>query len=512
MNVATNPSTDRSSLLPRVLPLPWTWTDRVALLIGVTSLVRLVVACTVGLTDTEAYYAQWARTLDLSYYDHPPLVAWTTWAFQHLVADPWAVRLGPVLYAAAFSFLLYRLGARLFSERAGFFAVAVVTAVPAFVFIGFLLNPEALLAPLWIAFLLLLDDLRERDEAWRPLALGAIVGLGFLAKYTAILAVPVAILYLAGSAQTRRWLRRPSFYLAGGVALAIASPVITWNALHGWPSLRLHLADRMTRPAGEGLVGALARVGSGQLGLFHPLFLPAFLALLVYAVHRARGDHRFRLLGAASLPVLAFLLFVMVRAGDSEPHWTMIAYAPLAIVAGAVLDGEAGRLRRFAELTLHAGIALSLAAAAVCLVHLRSPTVMRALPSYNPDADPYNETMGWDRVREAVVAHAGSLGPGTVAAAAHNVVCGHLQAAVDDTPHVYCASARRTEFDFHGRRWPPATAPVVLVDSDHYPADTRLALPDHACTQAQDVEVERGGRRVGRYRIHECLPRTAGEP
>ena len=48
-----------------------------------------------------------------------------------------------------------------------------------------LVNPEALLAPLWVAFLLLLWDLRDRDEAWRPLLLGVVVGVGFLLKYGA---------------------------------------------------------------------------------------------------------------------------------------------------------------------------------------------------------------------------------------------------------------------------------------------------------------------------------------
>jgi 4-amino-4-deoxy-L-arabinose transferase-like glycosyltransferase len=509
MHVATKHPTDRSSLLPS---MPWTWADRVALLIGAATLVRLIVASVTGLTDTEAYYAQWARFPDWSYYDHPPLVAWTTWVVERITTVPWAVRLGPILYAAAFGALLYRLGARLFSPRAGFLAVALVTAVPAFAFVGFLLNPEALLAPLWILFLLLLDDLRDRDEPWRPLAIGAVVGIAFLAKYTAILAVPVAVIYVAGASSTRRWLRRPSFYLAGVVALAIATPVVVWNQRHGWPSLRLHLAERMTLSPGEGVAHALVRVAVGQLVVFHPLLFPAFVALLAYAGRRARSDEGYRLLATASLPVLAFLLFVMVRAGDSEPHWTMVGYAPLAVAAGGVLDGSAARLRRFAEVFLRASILLSAALATLFAVHVRSPRLAKVLPFYEPDADPFNETLGWDRVGEAVASHAARLGNGAVAAAAHNVLCGHLQAALADTPPVYCPSARRTEFDFLGRRSPPADAHVVFVDSDRYPELAAQVLPAHRCARTQDVEVKRGGRVIARYRIHDCLPREGGEP
>jgi 4-amino-4-deoxy-L-arabinose transferase-like glycosyltransferase len=488
---------------------PSTWGARAGLLVAAATAVHWIVATTTGLSDTEAYYAQWARSLSLSYYDHPPLVAWTTWLARHFATGAWAVRLGPVAYATAFDVLLYRLAVRLFSPRAGFFALAIVSAIPAFFFTGFLVNPEGLLAPLWTLFLLCLLDLRDKQEPWRPLAAGAALGFAFLAKYTALCAVPVALLYVAGSPRTRRWLRRPSFYGAGVVALAIASPVVVWNALEGWPTLRLHLSERMTRPAGETLGGALVRVATGQLVVFQPLILVGLFAVLAFALLRARRDERYRFLATASLPVLAFLFAAMARAGDSEPHWTMVAYAPLAVGAGGLLDESTGRLARWSHRYLRAALVLSAGVAILYLVHLASPALARALLSYDPNADPINETLGWERVATAVGAHAGRLGHGTVVAGAHNVLCGHLQAALDDAPPVYCASPRRTEYDFLGRRKPPEAAPVVYVNSDRYPDDPGAALPRHRCVHVQDVTIERSGLRVGRYRIHECLPAGA---
>jgi hypothetical protein len=504
MNLATKAALSRVTLAADVISS--TWRERTLVLVGITTLIRVLIARATGLSNTEAYYTQWARFPALSYYDHPPLVAWTTWLIQRATVEPWAVRLVPILCGAAFSGLIYRLGARLFSPRAGFLSVVVATTVPAIAFMGVLVNPEGLLAPLWVLFLLLLDDLHERDEPWRPLAVGAVIGVAFLAKYTAILGVPVALLYVAGSRSTRRWLRRPSFYLAGALALVIATPVIVWNYEHAWPSVQLHLAERMVRPAGEALLAALARVSSGQLITFHPLLLPAFFGLLAFSLWRARNDARYRLLATASLPVLAFLLVMMVRAGDSEPHWTLVGYVPLAVVAGGVIDESVGRLRHFGMLYLRASIALSAAVAALYFVHLRSPAVMDAFPSYDPAADPITETIGWDRVSAAIETHAARLGPRTVVAGAHNTLCGHLQAAIDDAPPVYCASSRRTEFDFVGRRSPPENVPVVFVTSDRYPDDPALALPQYRCTRAQDVDVARGGHLLARYRIHECLP------
>jgi 4-amino-4-deoxy-L-arabinose transferase-like glycosyltransferase len=522
MTVATKDPVERLSRAPIRVPsrlparveaaiAPSTWLEATTILIMGLTAVRWAVATATGLSDTEAYYAAWSRVLALSYYDHPPLVAWSNGLLSHLGSSAtWAgwVRLGPVLYAAAFDALVYRLASRLFSPRAGFFAVAILAATPVFFFTGFLLNPEALLAPLWALFLLLVLDLgdAEKDEPWRPLALGAVVGVAFLAKYTAILALPVALLAVAGSPGSRRWLRRPSFYFGGLVALVVAWPVVAWNVVHDWPTLHLHLAERMTRATGETLGAALWRVGSAQLAYFHPLLLPAFVGVLGYALARSPGDARYRFLAIASAPVLAFLLVMMVRAGDSEPHWTMVGYVPLIVAAAGILDESTGALQRIAHGVFRAAVVVSLVVLGAYTFHLRSPALAKALPSYDPVADPLTETLGWESVAAAIDAHASELGPGAVVAGTHNVLCGHLQVALDDAPAVYCPSPRRTEFDFLGRRDPPGGAPVILVDSDRYPADAAAALPDLRCGPAEDVVIDRAGLVVGRYHVRDCQP------
>jgi hypothetical protein len=494
---------------PVALPttvIPTTWPGRTALLVVVMTLMHGIIAAGTNLSDTEAYYAQWARTPSLSYYDHPPLIAWMTWLTSSLSSASWALRLGPVFCGVIFDLLAARLATRLFSARAAFFAVAIVSAMPVFFFTSFLVNPEALLTPLWALFLVVLLDLRDHDEWWRPLIVGAVIGVAFLAKYTAILAIPVALLYVAGSASLRRWLRRPSSLVAGLVALALVTPVLVWNARHGWPSLQLHLSERMTRPADQGIAGGIARVLRGQLVFFSPILFPALVGVLGLTLVRARRDERYRLLAVASAPVLAFLFFMMVRAGDSEAHWTMVGYLPLVVAAGGILDEAGGRAAQVARPVFGAGIALTGLVAVLYAIHMMTPALAKRLPSYDPVADPLSETIGWDRVTAAIDAHAAKLGRGTVVAGAHNVLCGHVEAALDDTPPVYCASPRRTEYDFIGRRSPPESAPVVFVDSDRYPADAVAALPHHACGPVQRVEVDRAGLRQGVFRIRDCKP------
>jgi 4-amino-4-deoxy-L-arabinose transferase-like glycosyltransferase len=162
---------------------------------------------------------------------------------------------------------------------------------------------------LWVLSLLLLDDLREHDEPWRPVLLGLTIGAAFLAKYTALLLVPVTLIFLGTSVQTRRWLRRPSLYASGLLALAVASPVMVWNYQHHWPTVTLHLVERMSAPSGQTLGRHALHMVVDQFVLYQPLVFPGLLAILGAAVARAHADARYRLLAAASAPVLLFWFF-----------------------------------------------------------------------------------------------------------------------------------------------------------------------------------------------------------
>lgn len=474
------------------------------MLVVALTIVRLFVIAATDISDTEAYYVGWARWPSLSYYDHPPLVAWTTWLVSQFATSTFAVRLLPVACAGAFGWLVFRLGARLFSPRAGFIAVAIVSALPAFMMTSVLVNPEALLAPLWVLMLTALYDLREHREGWRPLVLGALIGVAFLAKYTALLGVPIAFAWIATSRETRAWLSRPSFYLGGLVALVIASPVIAWNALRGFPSVKLHLVERAATPSIATYASGTLHTLLSQLALFNPFVFPALVVVAVVVVRRARHDARHRFLAWTSVPALLFFFVMMVRVRDAEPHWTMVAYVPLAIGMGALLDEAFARFSARAYLAF-VGLASSIGLGAY-FVHMASPVLMELIPEsiYDANADPVNETFGWSRIDTSVRASADALGPGTVVASNHNVLCGHLEVALGDAPNVYCASARRTEFDFVGRGVVPRDVPVVYVDTARYARAPSDALDGRACTLDDRVDIARADRVIQSVRVWSC--------
>jgi Dolichyl-phosphate-mannose-protein mannosyltransferase len=497
--------------------------------VGIATVVRFVCVARLPLGNGEAYYYSWSKFLDWSYYDHPPLVAWMVRATTALGASPAAVRLGPILAAGVFGLLFYRLVERLYRPRAAFFALVLVTALPVFLGTSFVLNPEAPLAPLWVGFLLTLEGMRRRDDWYRPLLAGALLGLAFLAKYTAVLLVPAVLIYVASSAPTRRWLRRPSFYAGGAVALLVALPVLAWNQARGWPSLQLHFVERaaaavpvagenrinqlvaISSSGGTGLIESVLRVAMGQLLAYSPLLFPLLVMALVRSTRRARRDDRDLFLTAFSWPVLLPLLAAMTRFQDAEQHWTMVAMLPAVVAAGHYADVAWDRARKARYVAL-AGVGLSGLLFVLGNVHARSTALLRLIPAahYDARADMINELVGWDQVRSSVT-QAASAAPGRVVlASSHYSLCGRLLFEMGDWPPVYCPTARRSAFDFFDRRDPPSNATVIALTSDIHD-EVPAGLQDRACTVVDQVDVERGGRHVARYFVQSCAPAPSSE-
>jgi 4-amino-4-deoxy-L-arabinose transferase-like glycosyltransferase len=509
---------------PSYLTLAYAW-------LVLTPLIRYVCVASVPLANGEAYYVSWARFPDWSYYDHPPLLAWTTWLATRVAPTLAMVRLGPVLFSALAALLIHRLALRLFSERAAFFAVVLHAALPVFLISSFVINPESALAPAWLGFLLVLERMRTRYERWLPLAAGLLVGVAFLAKYTAVLLVPSALLYLALSPVSRRWLRRPELWLGGLLALLVAAPVVLWNDARHWPSLQLHFVERAHLGAAvpgqnrfnemvEPAAGATPSFGTtalhlavGQLVSYSPLLSPLLVWGLVVAVRRARRDERFLFLSAMSVPVLAFLVVVMLRVSDAEQHWTSVGLLPAIVGAGVCLDeawpaATATRWQR----TLRAYVVLALVPSALAFlavnVHLRTTAIVRAIPAahYDPHADMANEMLGWGEVRDELREVAARTPGDVVLASVHYSLCGKLVFEMGDAPPVYCPTQRRSAFDDFQRRTPPdgATVLLLLTDVEH---DVPRDLAERGtCTLARSVDQKRAGRDVAHYSIYSCPP------
>jgi 4-amino-4-deoxy-L-arabinose transferase-like glycosyltransferase len=325
------------------------------------------------LAPQEAYYWSWSRHLDLSYFDHPPLAAWTIRAMTEAFgSSERAIRAAAALHSAVFAAFLFLAARRLFGPRAALLAIAGATAVPLFSLGQVIVTPDGPLLSGWAMALyftlralgtderrssrMRLDQGEWGDrggataEPERPsdtgdprwlLATGAAVGWALLGKYTAALLLPQVLVLLLLDPRGRRMLRTPWPWLGVLLAAAIFSPVVVWNVQHRFASFAFQTEGRVRhsglRPV---LVGRFLAL---QAGAVTPILLVLALdAVLVAWRRRAEAAWRTVLLFSTPLLVLAVAIspFHWVKM-----NWLAAAY-PTAFAGAAALVLEARGWRR----------------------------------------------------------------------------------------------------------------------------------------------------------------------
>lgn len=315
------------------------------LILAGNTLLHFALGWALGLTGDEAHYALYAAHLDLSYYDHPPLVGWIQWPWVALDAPAGWLRVIPEALWVITAVLIYAIAQRLqgklaassgAASSAGLWAVTAFAVAPMSHILGVGLLPDTLLMTLTAA--VLLQTLRMQDaaevrrlKAW--LLLGGLLGLAGLAKYTAIfVAIPVVICLIVAHGWRVLCARGP--WLALLLAVGLVLPVFVWNAQHDWISF----AYQLHHSSGSHWQWS-------QMGLFVVVQGLLYLLLvwgLVGLVRRSTTTRVPRLNGP-QWSLLAFfalpfgVLMALSGGGSGLPHWTAPAWVALAPFAGVGL-------------------------------------------------------------------------------------------------------------------------------------------------------------------------------
>ena len=215
---------------------------------AIIALWRLWAAWLLPVTQDEAYYFDWALSLDWGYFDHPPGVAWLGLGAGLVPSSALAGRLGNLLAATLTLLVLIRFyRACGLDARQGFLALVMTSATFAGLVSGVLATPDTPLALAWV--LALHEGLAAlRGDRRRWVTAGLATGLGLLGKYGMALIGPVflwAILWADPKA-----LRTPWPYLGALTALLFFAPNLIWNAQNDWLTIRFQFGHGFSTSAG----------------------------------------------------------------------------------------------------------------------------------------------------------------------------------------------------------------------------------------------------------------------
>jgi 4-amino-4-deoxy-L-arabinose transferase-like glycosyltransferase len=346
---------------------------RIAILLAGLTLLRLLLAALLPLSPQEAYYWTWSRDLALSYFDHPPLAAWTIRLTTALLGQTaFGIKAAAVLWSVVLNLVWLRIVIDMFGDRRlAFWSLVALNATVAYEVYGVVIAPDAPLIAAWAATIWAVWRVAQTGQARWWYAAGAFLGLACLAKYPAGLLAPVVLAFLVLSPRQRRWLATPHPWLACLVALAVFAPVLVWNAQHDWASFAFQ-STRRAEGMGHWRPRYLGVLIVSQLLMATPYLLVVSIAALAKGWRRRRevlADDRWLLLLASGALPLAVFVAASLRS-LVKMNWPAPVYWSLIILGVHAILRERGVDRRFAW-----GIASSAALFAAGAILIAIPNV-----------------------------------------------------------------------------------------------------------------------------------------
>src|ERR1700727_1143458 len=300
-------------------------------------LLRLVGAAWMPRTFDEAYYWSWSKNLALGYYDHPPGVALVIRLGTMIAGDTeLGVRLVSILLALPMSFAVYRSAEILFGGQRVAANAAILLNVTLMAAVGTLIvTPDS---PLLVASSFVLFFLAKVLESGRGawwLAVGAAAGAAPASKYTAMFFGPSILIWLISVPKLRRWLLSPWLYLGGLTALMVFSPVIFWNAEHGWVSFIKQLGRGEVTSFRLSFIGELIPT---QIAFATPLvFILGAMGLYALTRRKAGAMAARVLINATFWTIVAYFTWHSLHA-RVEANWFAPVYPAFAIAAAVAAN------------------------------------------------------------------------------------------------------------------------------------------------------------------------------
>lgn len=313
-----------------------------------------------NLFTEEAQYWLWSRYPDWSYYSKPPMIAWINYLTGAIGHHESIIRLTALVFGFGTLYMAYKVSMLLFPDtRIGYLSAFFLSVSPFFILASTFFTTDSLLIFFWsvTAYFFIRAVLRNGLKDW--IRAGFFFGLGCLSKYS-------MVFFLFAFAPLLL-MPRPVKYVKGGIAFlivaaALFTPVMYWNYLHDWVTLK-HVAALAWADRGVfALNRSLIFVGEYLGGLI--LVTSPFMLYLLYRFRDTlrsdsedervdRSKIQWLMLPMAGTAGVFLMISVFKR---TEVNWGAMSYFSLPIVLAYLVVKSEGYLSGFSA----AGVTLLL--------------------------------------------------------------------------------------------------------------------------------------------------------
>lgn len=397
------------------------------------TVIRTLAGYGIGFANGESYYFTSIRHPSWSYFDQPPMAFWLGWLSLRVfgVAERIVLRLPFILLFIGTTWMMYRMGRRLFRPWAGVWAalafnLSFVFTIPAASWV----QPDGPLLFFWMASVLVMISLffpvgkaatAIEGGSWmtgRWLLLGVCLGCTLLSKYHVLFLIAGAGLFLLTRREQWHWLRKPGPYIALSVTAVFSFPVLYWNMQHDWISF----AFQGGRVGGTALRPdwMLTSILGQMVWLLPWVWIPLVWQLGLCARRgnplSARGDtehgrERWFCFCTAVLPILFFTAISLWAQIGLHFHWQAPGYMMLFPALGASLDTALRnpRWREWVRRWFVCTVVFSVMALGLMAVHVRTGVWRWFGPAWwagrvGKGEDPTLEALDYDDLRHALKA------------------------------------------------------------------------------------------------------------
>ncbi|MGC9065159.1 MAG: glycosyltransferase family 39 protein [Candidatus Ratteibacteria bacterium] len=366
---------------------------RAYFLMGITFIIRLLIAAFYGLSGDEAHYYQYAMHPSLSYFDHPPLVGYAILPFLKIFGHtPVAVRFPALISSTLCMWLLLKLGKDLYSAATGFWAIVIFCLIPLFSVLGGIMTvPDTILSVFWLLSVMTVWKIyiTGKDQLWY--LVGILTGLALLTKYSGILIYPGIFLFLIINRKMRGVFRKKQLYLGFMISILMFSPVLIWNYDNYWVSFAFQLKHGLGEKAFFKPDVFVQNIVS-QMLMISPLlwFLMVISFFKIIKKIIVNHDGPAQIIFSFSLPVF-FVFGYASFSNEILPHWPAVGYlmliAPCAFFLREIFTGTNRMKKYFAKFSLFTGFLFTMVIPVQIIFH--------CFP-LSPEIDPTGDLYGWD--------------------------------------------------------------------------------------------------------------------
>jgi len=291
---------------------------------------RLLFTAVMGLMPQDAYYDFYAQHLDLSYYDHPPMIAYLLRLFTSVFGKKvYALKLADTTVTLLMVIAFYQLAKKFVSENKAWNATALLFSTLMISILSLISTPDVPLMLCWTLTLNFLHSAiwKKKNACW--LWAGIFTGLSFDSKYTAVFLIIGLLGFLIIVKPYRKLIFSRWIFLYLLCFAITILPVVIWNLRNGFASFKFQSEGRVQEGFQIDPNGFF-----GVIGHQSAILLPFLFFSFIYFIYRLLRKYKifFARLPADQLFLLCFFIplflgfFTLSFVYWVKLNWMMPAY------------------------------------------------------------------------------------------------------------------------------------------------------------------------------------------